>query len=30
VSVPYDTEGLESDSLFGYGSAELLMTKLLE
>jgi len=30
VSVPYETQGLESDSLFGYGSTELLMTKLLE
>ncbi len=28
-SVPYDTEGLESDSLYGYGSTELLMSKLL-
>jgi len=30
VSVPYETTGLESDSLFGYGSTELLMSKLLE
>jgi hypothetical protein len=30
VSVPYETQGLESDSLYGYGSTELLMTKLLE
>lgn len=30
VSVPYETAGLESDSLFGYGSTELLLTKLLE
>ena len=30
VSVPYETQGLESDSLFGYGSTELLMSKLLE
>jgi hypothetical protein len=29
-SVPYETEGLEADSLYGYGSAELLLTKLLE
>lgn len=29
-SVPYDTPGLEADSLYGYGSAELLLTKLLE
>jgi hypothetical protein len=29
-SVPYDTQGLETDSLYGYGSAELLLTKLLE
>jgi hypothetical protein len=29
VSVPYDTPGLESDSLYGYGSTELLLTKLL-
>jgi len=28
-SVPYDTEGLEADSLYGYGSTELLMTRLL-
>ncbi|MES2742725.1 MAG: immunity 26/phosphotriesterase HocA family protein [Pseudomonadota bacterium] len=28
-SVPYDTGGLESDSLYGYGATELLMTKLL-
>jgi len=28
-SVPYDTEGLEADSLYGYGSTELLLTKLL-
>jgi hypothetical protein len=28
-SVPFDTEGLESDSLYGYGATELLMTKLL-
>ncbi len=27
--VPYDTEGLESDSLYGYGATELLLTKLL-
>jgi hypothetical protein len=30
VSVPYETSGLESDSLYGYGSTELLLTKLLE
>jgi hypothetical protein len=30
VSVPYETEGLELDSLYGYGSTELLLTKLLE
>ena len=30
VSVPYETGGLESDSLFGYGSTELLLTKLLD
>lgn len=30
VSVPYETAGLETDSLFGYGSTELLLTKLLE
>jgi hypothetical protein len=29
-SVPYDTQGLEADSLYGYGSTELLLTKLLE
>jgi hypothetical protein len=29
-SVPYETEGLDADSLYGYGSAELLLTKLLE
>jgi hypothetical protein len=29
-SVPYDTEGLEADSLYGYGSTELLLTRLLE
>jgi hypothetical protein len=29
-SVPYETAGLEADSLYGYGSAELLLTKLLE
>jgi hypothetical protein len=29
-SVPYDTPGLEADSLYGYGSTELLLTKLLE
>ncbi|MET0321591.1 MAG: Imm26 family immunity protein [Duganella sp.] len=29
-SVPYETPGLEADSLYGYGSAELLLTKLLE
>jgi hypothetical protein len=28
-SVPYDTSGLESDSLYGYGATELLLTKLL-
>ena len=28
-SVPFDTPGLESDSLYGYGATELLMTKLL-
>lgn len=28
-SVPYDTPGMESDSLYGYGATELLMTKLL-
>lgn len=29
-SVPYDTQGLETDSLYGYGSTELLLTRLLE
>jgi hypothetical protein len=29
-SVPYDTDGLEPDSLYGYGSTELLLTRLLE
>jgi hypothetical protein len=29
-SVPYETQGLEADSLYGYGSTELLLTKLLE
>lgn len=28
-SVPYETVGLESDSLYGYGATELLLTKLL-
>ncbi|WP_374359822.1 Imm26 family immunity protein [Pseudoduganella danionis] len=28
-AVPYDTPGLETDSLFGYGSVELLLTRLL-
>lgn len=28
-SVPYDTVGMESDSLYGYGATELLLTKLL-
>lgn len=28
-SISYDSEGLESDSLFGYGATETLMTKLL-
>lgn len=28
-SVPFDTPGLESDSLYGYGATELLMSKLL-
>ena len=28
-SVPYETVGFEADSLYGYGSAELLLTKLL-
>ena len=28
-SVPYDTTGLEADSLYGYGSTELLLTRLL-
>jgi hypothetical protein len=28
-SVPYDTPGLESDSLYGYGATEMLMSKLL-
>lgn len=28
-SIPYDTEGMESDSLYGYGATELLLTKLL-
>jgi len=28
-SVPFDTPGLEADSLYGYGSTELLLTKLL-
>lgn len=29
-SVPYDTQGMETDSLYGYGSAELLLSRLLE
>jgi hypothetical protein len=29
-SVPYDTQGMEADSLYGYGSAELLLSRLLE
>lgn len=29
-SVPYDTEGMEADSLYGYGSTELLLSRLLE
>lgn len=29
-SVPFETEGLEADSLYGYGSAELLLSRLLE
>ncbi|MYM40821.1 Imm26 family immunity protein [Duganella qianjiadongensis] len=28
-AVAYDTPGLETDSLFGYGSVELLLTRLL-
>lgn len=28
-SVPFDTPSLESDSLYGYGATELLMSKLL-
>jgi hypothetical protein len=28
-SVPYDTAGLEADSLYGYGSTELLLSRLL-
>lgn len=28
-AVPYDTPGLEADSLYGYGSVELLLTRLL-
>ncbi len=28
-AVPFDTVGLESDSLYGYGSTELLLTRLL-
>jgi len=28
-SVPYETDGLEADSLYGYGSIELLLSKLL-
>lgn len=28
-SIPYDTPDLESDSLYGYGATEMLMTKLL-
>jgi hypothetical protein len=28
-SIPYDSAGLESDSLYGYGATESLMTKLL-
>jgi hypothetical protein len=29
-SVPYDTDNLESDSLYGYGATEILLTKLLD
>lgn len=29
-SVPFDTEGYDTDSLYGYGSTELLLTKLLD
>ncbi|HEU4843464.1 MAG TPA: Imm26 family immunity protein [Burkholderiaceae bacterium] len=29
-SVPYDTQGMEADSLYGYGSTELLLSRLLE
>ncbi len=28
-SIPYDTDNLESDSLYGYGATEILLTKLL-
>lgn len=28
-AVPYATQGLETDSLYGYGSVELLLTRLL-
>ncbi|MEG2031140.1 MAG: Imm26 family immunity protein [Janthinobacterium sp.] len=28
-SIPFDTPGMESDSLYGYGATELLMNKLL-
>ena len=29
-SIPYETTGLEGDLLYGYGSIELLLTKLLD
>jgi hypothetical protein len=29
-SVPYETDHLESDSLYGYGATEILLTKLLD
>ncbi len=29
-SAPYDTEGLDSDSLYGFGSTELLLSRLLD
>lgn len=28
-SIPFDTPGMESDSLYGYGATELLMNKVL-
>ncbi|HEV7814429.1 MAG TPA: Imm26 family immunity protein [Janthinobacterium sp.] len=29
-SIPYTTQNLESDSLYGYGATEILLSKLLE